>query len=149
MVNTIGGGLDEEIMVQKEEKVVEFEEKKTRRPCHYWTVDGHDYKLKLTTRTIEQVERKYGRNILTLVSDDGVPPLSVMLTIIQAAMTKWEHGISYHKIQDLFDKWVEDGGNQVTFLSEIVMPTLAVSGFFTEKQGESMQEEMANMDEML
>lgn len=148
-IENIGGGLDEEIRDNTEEKVASFEEKKTRKPFHYWEVGGREYKLKLTTRTIEQVERKFGRNPLILISEDGMPPLSVMLTIIQAAMIKWEHGISYKKIQDLFDEWVEEGGSQVDFLNKIVMPTLKVSGFFTERQGESMLDAAENMDEML
>lgn len=144
------GGLDE-----MEEKVdnsatVKFPDKKSkRRPFHYWTVRDKDYRLKLNTSMIEKLENKYRTNIINLVSNDGIPPLSVMLTVVQAAMAPWEHGIDYKKVQNLYDNWFEDGGNQITFFSEVLMPTMAVSGFFTEKQAASIMESMKDMDELL
>ena len=144
------GGLDEMINEEKQaDNVVSFEEQKPkRRPFHYWKVGDSEYKLKLTTRTIEQVENKYRKNILNLVTDDGIPPLSVMLTVIQAAMITWEQGLSYQKIQNLYDKWTEEGGSQTEFYAQIIMPTLAVSGFFTEKQAGSMLESVESMDSL-
>lgn len=147
------GGIDEEMEIRDEEqesKVASFEERKPkRRPFHYWKVGEREYKLKLTTRMIEKVETKYRQNILNLVSVDGMPALSVMLTITQAAMSPWEHGVNYKKVQDLYDKWIEDGGNQVKYFGSVIMPTLAVSGFFTEQQAESMMESLQDMDDFL
>lgn len=134
------GGLDEEKQVQEEEtKVVNLdEEKKKRKPFHYWTVGGRDYRLKLKTSNIEKLENKYKCNIMHLVDD--VPALSVMLTIIQAAMLPWEHGIKYSDIQELFDQYVEEGGSQIDLYKNIVIPTMAVSGFFTEKMAADILE---------
>lgn len=147
------GGIDEEMEIRDEEqenKAASFEERKPkRRPFHYWKVGEREYKLKLTTRMIEKVETKYRQNILNLVSVDGMPALSVMLTITQAAMSPWEHGVNYKKVQDLYDKWIEDGGNQVKYFGSVIMPTLAVSGFFTEQQAESMMESLQDMDDFL
>ena len=55
------GGLDEEVKDQKEEtKIVDLdEEKKKRKPFHYWTVGGRDYRLKLKASNIEKLENKY------------------------------------------------------------------------------------------
>lgn len=104
------GGLDE--VNETEEKVVEMEKK--RRPFHYWTVKGRDYRLKLQAGSIERVENKYHQNIMNIVSE--MPPLTVMLTIIQAAMENWEAGMNYTKIKKLYDTWTEDGGDQFSFL---------------------------------
>ena len=140
------GGLDDEIM--EEEKVVSIEEKKPkRRPFHYWKVGDREYKLKLTTRMIEKVEDKYGKNLLMLVSD--LPPLSVMLTIVHAAMIPWEHGVKYSDIQAQYDKWTEAGGSQMEFYTSVIMPLLEVSGFFTASQAESMTAAMQEIDEMM
>ena len=89
------GGLDEEVKNQKEEtKIVDLdEEKNKRKPFHYWTVGGRDYRLKLKASNIEKLENKYKCNVMHLVDD--MPALSVMLTIIQAAMLPWEHGVKY------------------------------------------------------
>jgi len=146
------GGMDEELNqeVGSEEKIVSIEEAKTkRRPFHYWEVGGQSLKLKLTTQMIEQLEKKYRKNILTLITEGDIPPLSTMLTILQAAMSPWNHGIAYEKVVKLYDSWFEDGGNQMALFTSVVMPTLAVSGFFTEKQAESMLNSMKNMDELM
>lgn len=130
------GGLDE--VKETEEKVVEFEKK--RKPFHYWTVAGRDYKLKLQAGSIERVENKYHQNIINMI--DEIPPLSVMLTIIQAAMENWEHNMSYTKIKKLYDTWTEEGGDQFSLYTKIIIPTLVVSGFFSAEQVEDIEEEM-------
>ena len=55
------GGLDEEVKNQEEEtKIVDLdEEKKKRKPFHYWTVGGRDYRLKLKASNIEKLENKF------------------------------------------------------------------------------------------
>lgn len=127
-----------------EEKVIEMEEKKEKRkPFHYWTVNGRDYKLKLKASTIGKLENKYRQNIMNMVDD--IPPLSVMLTIVQAAMEPWEHGMNYLKVQDLYDIWTEEeGGNQSDLYTKVILPTLAVSGFFTQEQADMLTEEIRN-----
>ena len=137
------GGLDT-VEETTEEKVVEMTEKKERKPFHYWTVNGRDYRLKLKASTINKLENKYRQNILNMLDD--IPPLSVMLTIIQAAMEPWEHGLSYTNVQNLYDYWAdEEGGNQTDLYSKIIIPTLAVSGFFTQEQADVLVEEMQNV----
>lgn len=114
----------------------------TTKPFWYWTVKGRDYRLKLKASTIGKLENKYRQNIMNLVED--MPSLSVMLTIIQAAMEPWEHGIDYPDIQKIYDSWTEEGGNQVDLFKKVVIPTLVVSGFFPEKQAQSIMEELEN-----
>lgn len=137
------GGLDS-ANETTEEKVIEMEEKKEKRkPFHYWTVNGRDYKLKLKASTIGKLENKYRQNIMNMVDD--IPPLSVMLTIVQAAMEPWEHGMNYLKVQDLYDIWTEEeGGNQSDLYTKVILPTLAVSGFFTQEQADMLTEEIRN-----
>lgn len=135
------GGLDD-----IEENVIEAKKPK-RRPFHYWKVGDREYKLKLKTSMIERVEAKFGgKNILSLVSD--LPPLGVMLTITQAAMAPWEHGIGYADVQDLYDEWTEDGGSQMEFYTSVIMPTLEVSGFFTAAMAASMTAALKEMDDL-
>ena len=52
-------------------------------------------------------------------------------------------------MKDEYDRWTENGGNQMEFYTSVVMPTLAVSGFFTEKQAESMMKSLQDVDELL
>ena len=56
MGNNNFDGLDAELQQEetsKESNITSFEEaKKKRKPFHYWTVDGVDHKMKLTTDMI-------------------------------------------------------------------------------------------------
>lgn len=135
------GGL-EEMNETTEEKAVNMEEKK-RSPFHYWTVGGREYRLKLKATTINKLENKYRQNLMNMI--DEIPPLSVMLTIIQAAMEPWEHGLSYPKVQNLYDSWTEEGGNQMDLFTKVIIPTMAVSGFFTPEQADLIVEEIQNI----
>ena len=135
------GGL-EEMNETTEEKVVNMEAKK-RSPFHYWTGGGREYRLKLKATPINKLENKYRQNLMNMI--DEIPPLSVMLTIIQAAMEPWEHGLSYPKVQNLYDSWTEEGGNQMDLFTKVIIPTMAVSGFFTPEQADLIVEEIQNI----
>lgn len=143
------GGLDDvQDISEQGENVISAEEfRKKRKAFHFWEVNGTDHKLKLQTSMISKLENKYRRNLLNIVSDDGIPPLSVMLTIIQAALAPWEHGTTYQTVEKLYDTWAEkDGGNQTELLTRVIIPTMAVSGFFTPEQAESI---MTSLEETM
>ncbi len=148
------GGIDNELMQDTEEKgkVINIaDEVPKRRPFHYWKVGERELKLKLKSGMIEKVETKYRQNIMTLMTEgDGIPPLSHMLTVVQAAAAPWEHNLTYAKVQELYDKWVdEEGGSQMKLYTEIVMPILAVSGFFTDAQADSLMENIKDIDSLV
>lgn len=65
---------------------------------------------------IEILENKYKMNIMNLVAGGDIPPLSVMITVVQAAATPWTHKLKYEDVQKMYDKWTEDGGDQITFI---------------------------------
>ena len=145
-------GFDDEIKEenqQEEEKVISLDEKKKRKPFAYWTVGGKDYKLKLTTASIVKLEEKFKRNLLTVLESSGIPPLAVMLTITQAAMKDWEHGIKYETVQKLFDQYCDEGGTQLTFMMDVLMEIFKVSGFFSESQMEAMDDRIQDAKELL
>lgn len=146
-------GMDEELNLEKEkteEKVIAMPEKK-KRSFAYWNVGEREYRLKLTTEQICKLEEKYRCNLLTLLlqNSGGMPALGIMLTVLQAAMMPWEHGIKYKDVQSAFDKYVEDGGTQLTLFSDVIMQILMVSGFFTENQREDLTEKMEDVKELM
>lgn len=147
------GGIDEEIGVEEKEKsdkITSIEEKKPkRRPFHYWEVGDRRQSLKLNTRMIEILENKYKMNIMNLVAGGDIPPLSVMITVVQAAAAPWTHKLKYEDVQKLYDKWTEDGGDQITFYTQIVMPTMVVSGFFPQDQADSIMKSLEEAEEMM
>ena len=143
-------GLDEETVETEEtEKVVSMEDKKKRKPWVDWEVGGKTYKLVLTTTNIMKVEEKYRTNIVNLVSVDGLPRLSVMLTIVQAAMLEYQHGIRSDKVTAIYEQYLREGGSQTDLLSDVIIPVMSASGFFTEAQAAVMENKMDGMDALI
>lgn len=128
----------------EEEKAVEVEKPK-RRPFAVWHVDGTDYKLRLTGQVIAKLEGDYKRNLLSVLTDD-LPPVTVMLSVIQAAMQQYHHGIKFRAVQDLYDKYIDEGGDQTALYTGVIMDLLAVSGFFTPSQEQTVKDEMATLE---
>ena len=142
-------GFDEVVMEEaaKQDNIVPMSGQ--RVPYASWTVDGVEYKLKLTASVIVKLEQRYKRNLLLLVTEDGLPPISVMLTVIQAGLQQHHHGITYAKVQELYDCYIDEGGDQQALMADIMLPLLAVSGFFTQAQAEAMSKEMKEIDSNL
>lgn len=101
-----------------------------KRPYIVWTVDGQEYKLKLTTAAIMQLETKYKRNLIGLVTEGDIPELSVMLTVTHAAMTKYHTKMKLNDVVELFDQYLEEDGSQTAYLTDVFIPLFQVSGFF-------------------
>ncbi|MEF9840331.1 MAG: DUF6096 family protein [Lachnospiraceae bacterium] len=116
-------------------------------PWVIWKVKDEEYKLKLTTSTIVSLENKYKCNLLTLI--DGTPSLSVMLDITHKAMNKYHHGIKDKDIIDIYDDYLEQGGSQVSFMTNVFVPIYKVSGFFPKSVAENMDEKMIEATEQL
>lgn len=104
-----------------------------RKPFALWEVGGKTYKLKLRTPAIVELEQKYKTNLMNIMGSGqgGMPALSVMLDVAHAAMKDWQHGITKNEVQNLFSKYVEEGGSQLSFYMTVYMEIFTVSGFFS------------------
>lgn len=109
------------------------EETPKRKPFALWEVGGRTYKLKLRTPAIVELEQKYKTNLMNIMGSGqgGMPALSVMLDVAHAAMKDWQHGITKTEVQNLFAKYVEEGGSQLSFYMTVYMEIFTVSGFFS------------------
>lgn len=90
-----------------------------------------EYKLRLTAGAAAEIEEKIGCNLISLfagITENNVPPLSSMLTILWGALQPLNHGISMKDTYDIYDEFVD---NQNTFvdLIKILVDTLKISGF--------------------
>ncbi|MCA5011017.1 hypothetical protein HP393_21455, partial [Clostridioides difficile] len=93
---------------------------------------------------------KFKCNLLNILSNSGgVPPLAVMLSITQGAMKTWKHGIKYTDVQAMFDKYCEEGGTQLSFMADVLMPIYSVSGFFSEDQQTEMDRKLEEVKEVM
>lgn len=122
---------EQETMETKEEAPEEAPQK--RKPFALWEVGGKTYKLKLKTPVIVELEQKYKTNLMNIMGSGqgGMPALSVMLDVAHAAMKDWQHGITKNEVQNLFTKYVEEGGSQLSFYMTVYMEIFTVSGFFS------------------
>ena len=141
-------GFDEALLEKDNTPVVDnaVEFKPKRAPYTLWCVGGEEYRLRLTSSAITKLEQKYKRNLLLYLMSEGIPTLSAMLETIQAAMMQNHHGMTFLKVLNLYDQYVDEGGDQSKLLVEVITPLLEVSGFFTPGQAEILSKEMQNLD---
>lgn len=109
-------------------------------PYTTWKVsEDKELKLRLTSLQGTKVEEKIGANLLKVfMPEDGeefpLPPLKVMLLLTHGALQKFEHGISFEDTSDLYDEYVDNGGDQAAFMANVILPMLQVSGFMPREK---------------
>lgn len=146
----------EEETMERNEAAGEAEENKViempkRKPFALWEVGGQSYKLKLKTSAIVELESKYKTNLMNIMGSGqgGMPALSVMLDVAHAAMKDWNHGITKNGVMDIFNRYIEEGGSQLSFYMTVYMEIFTVSGFFSvnlsNQMGEALQEAQETM----
>lgn len=117
-----------------------------RIPFAVWKVGDEEYKLKLTTTSIVRLEDELKVNLISVLNM-GIPPLGVMLKIAHEAIKKYHHGIKYKDVEDMFDTYLDEGGSQTEFLTDVIMKVYQASGFFTEGMEETMEEKIEEAKE--
>ena len=109
-------------------------------PYATWKVsEDKELKLRLTSLQATKVEEKIGANLLKVfMPAEGeafaLPPLKVMLLLTHGALQKFEHGISFEDVSDLYDDYVDNGGDQAAFMADVILPMLQVSGFMPREK---------------
>lgn len=130
--------------------IVNMEEKKQMRPAFaIWKIgDAEEVKLKLTTPQTLELEKKFRKNLITLMGDeDNIPPLTTMLQVIHAAAVPWNHGIKLKNVMDLYEKYMEAGGTQMNLYIDVYLQIYMVSGFFSPTVAEEMSDTMKKIQE--
>ena len=122
---------------------------KTRKPYVDWFVHGQEYKLKLTTGVIRKLEQGFGKSLLSAVLDEGIPPINVVSTLLQAALQKFHHGMKSYTVDELLDTYIEEGGTQITLLQDVIYPLMHDAGFFTQAQMDLLTKEISEVDSAL
>lgn len=109
-------------------------------PYATWKVsEDKELKLRLTSLQATKVEEKIGANLLKVfMPAEGeafaLPPLKVMLLLTHGALQKFEHGISFEDVSNLYDDYVDNGGDQAAFMADVILPMLQVSGFMPREK---------------
>lgn len=146
------GALSEGLDILEEEKEP-VKKQKIKQPFALWKVGDTEYKLKLTTQEIIRLENLFNANLLSVISsnteNNEMPPLKVMLLITHGAMKKYNHGIKEKDVIELFDKYEEEGGSQLSFMTDVFLPIFQVSGFFSQAQADTMNENIEEAKEQM
>lgn len=124
------------------------EKKSIKKPFEIWTVKGVDYKLKLSTSAIIELENKLNCNLLRVL-DEGLPSLQIMAMLIHSALKKYNHGINLNDVSDILDDYFDEGGSQIDLFQNVIIPIFNVSGFFTPAMAEAMEVKMKEADEQM
>ena len=119
------------------------------RPFVVWTVDGQDFRLKLTTAWIQKLEQQFKKPLMQAVTDDGIPATSVIVPILQAALQKYNHGIKSNTVNDMLVRYIEGGKNIYDLLNEAIYPLMFDAGFFTKTMLDTMTAELQTMDQLI
>ena len=86
------------------------------------------YKLRINTRSVVQLEKVLGCNPLGIFGDgETLPTITVMVTVLHAALQQYHHGITLNDAFDIFDKYLEDGNNATDFVT-VILEVYKVSG---------------------
>ncbi|MDE7433178.1 MAG: hypothetical protein K2N34_14865 [Lachnospiraceae bacterium] len=116
----------------------------------YWKVGECNYKLKLKTKSIENLENRYRTNLVNLMGNEaGMPPLKTMLEITHEAMKEWYHGVKYENVVALFDRYINEGGSQLSFYTNVFIGIYIASGFFSKEMAEEMMSSMEEAQKMI
>lgn len=136
---------------QEAEKIVSMEEKKAKRPQFVkWEVGNAVYNLKLTVTAQMELEKKFRKNLLSLLGDeDNLPPLTTILQVIHAAAEPWQHGLKLRDIQSAYEKYLEKGGSMLELYANVYIPIFTVSGFFSSSMAEEMEYTMESVQKNL
>ena len=156
MAAAVEAANQEEETMERNEAAGEAEESKVvempkRKPFALWEVGGQSYKLKLKTSAIVELESKYKTNLMNIMGSGqgGMPALSVMLDVAHAAMKDWNHGITKNGVMDIFNRYIEEGGSQLSFYMTVYMEIFTVSGFFSVNLSNQMAAAMTEAKETL
>ena len=126
------------------------EETKKKELFAIWQVGGENYRMKLRTAEQLELEKIYKRNLFSLMGDaDNLPPLSTMLQITHAAMKPYHHGIKLKDVENLYSRYIGEGGSMLQFYVDVYMRIFAVSGFFSSSMEEDLTQSMEEISDKM
>ena len=80
-----------------------------------------EYKLRLNTRAIVALEKSIECNPLAIFGrGDTIPTVTVMVSILHAALQQYNHGITMTDAYDIFDAYLADGHSMTDFIPVIL-----------------------------
>lgn len=86
-----------------------------------FTAKEKEYKLRLNTKNVVELEKKIGCNPLAVFGDGNrIPTITEMVTILHQALQQFQHGVTISDTYAIFDDYLEDGKSATDFIPVIV-----------------------------
>lgn len=99
-----------------------------------FTAGNKEYKLRLGTRAVVQLEKTLGCNPLAIFGNgDRIPTITEMVAILHASLTEYNHGITTNDAYDVFDAWLNDNHVVTDFLT-VIVELYKVSGLIKQEE---------------
>jgi hypothetical protein len=99
-----------------------------------FTAGNKEYKLRLGTRAVVQLEKTLGCNPLAIFGNgDTIPTITTMVAILHNSLTEYNHGITLNDSYDIFDTWLADGHTMTDFL-QVIVDLYKVSGLIKQEE---------------
>ena len=96
---------------------------------------GYNYKLRLSTRSIVQLEKQLGCNPLSIFGNgDTIPTITTMVMILHISLSQYQHNITLDKAYDIFDEWIADGHTMPEFIP-VILDIYRTSGIIKGEEG--------------
>lgn len=99
-----------------------------------FVVGDKEYKCKLNTKSLVNLEKRLGMNPLNIfmsLGENNLPKLEDMLIILHESLQSLEHGISMDDVYDIYDSYIECGNTFVDFIP-VIMDIYKTSGLIKE-----------------
>lgn len=87
-----------------------------------------EYKLRLSTRAVIDLEKRLGCNPLAIFGDGTtIPTITTLVNVLHASLSQLNHGITVDGAYDIFDAYLADGHIVTDFLP-VLLELYKVSG---------------------
>lgn len=99
-----------------------------------FTINGKELKLRITSRNCVALEKKLGRNPLSIFSniENGIlPTITDTVAVLHASLQALEHGWTEDKVYDLWDEYVDEGHSIMDFIPTM-LEVFKVSGIISD-----------------
>lgn len=95
-----------------------------------FAVGGETLKLRLTTRAVIALEKKLGKNPVSIfigTQNGDLPTVSDIIAVLHASLQALEHGYTEEAVCDLYDAYIDEG-HGLTDIIPVVIEVFQVSG---------------------
>lgn len=99
-------------------------------------IGDEEYKLRLTTGAMVDLEKKLGKNPLVMIAEAGkgsMPKLEEAMFILHYSLIKFQPNYKLKDTYNLYDRFVDDG-QTFSELIHVLVDALSVSGYFRKKE---------------